>query len=136
MGEVPGLMGAWDTAPFGNDDAADWRYLLLDGGGPGVVAAALREVRGGEAPAEARAVAAAALVGAALDVEVELPDDMRDWMSTADSVALRALAGEAVASLDRVLVGSELQQLWDEAGDDTWQVDTLRLREGIAAASA
>jgi hypothetical protein len=132
-------MGAWDTAPFENDDAADWRYLLLDGGGPEVVAAALREVRGSEAadaPAGSRAVAAAALVAAALDVEVELPDDMRDWMSAADGVALRALSGEAVAALDRVLVGSELQQLWDDVGDDTWQVDTLRLREQIAAASS
>ncbi len=72
-------MGAWGSGPFENDDAADWRYLLVDGGGPAVVADALRNVVGGspDLPDAANVVAAAAVVATGLGVaEVDLPDDV------------------------------------------------------------
>jgi hypothetical protein len=81
-------VGAWGSGPFENDDACDWRYLLVDGGGPEVVAEALGAVLAA-GPAEPRtatkAVAAAAVVGAGLGVaEAEVPDDVRAWLAEID----------------------------------------------------
>ncbi len=130
-------MGAWGSGPFENDDAADWRYLLVDGGGPEVVGDALRDAVGAgapELPAAANAVAAAAIVGAGLGVGgVELPDDVREWLAAADSSAWPPLAPEAVGALDRVLTESELRDLWSEAGDDSWAAETRALRDAIEA---
>jgi hypothetical protein len=128
-------MGAWGSGPFENDDAADWRYLLVDGGGPEVVADALRAVAGGgaELPEAANAVAAAAVVAAGLgDAAVEIPDDVRDWLAGVDPAAWPPLASEAAGALDLVLAESELRELWDEAGDGDWSAETQALRGRIA----
>lgn len=131
-------MGSWGSAPFDNDDASDWSYEVLDGGGPEAVASALREVvidDPPELPDAAAAVGAAALVAGALGVTVDLPDELAAWLSSADRDSLRGLAPEAVVALDRVLDDSELGELWDETGDDEWRDATRRMRDGIAAAS-
>ena len=132
-------MGAWGTGPFENDDAADWSYQLVDGGGPDVVAAALRAVQGGsapDAPADSSAVGAAAVVAAGLGVaDVELPDDVRERLSGIDASAWPPLARDAVAALDRVLAESELRDLWDEVGDSVWAEETRALRDRIDAAA-
>jgi hypothetical protein len=132
-------MGAWGSGPFENDDAADWRYLFVDGGGPGVVADALRAVLGAGAPeltAASNAVAAAAVVDAGLGAAgVELPDDVRGWVAAVDPSAWPPLAPEAVHALDRVLTTSELRELWDEAGDDSWTAETRAMRDRIDAAN-
>lgn len=122
---VVALMGAWGTGPFDNDDAADWRYLLLDGGGPEVVEAALRSGSGAEA------VAAAAVVGLAHGATVDVPDDVVEWLGAQDPADLTALAGAAVVALDRVLDGSELAELWREAGDDSWEDDVRGLADDL-----
>ncbi len=132
-------MGSWGSAPFDNDDASDWSYELLDGGGPDVVAAALRNVSADGAPEledAAAAVGAAALVAATVGVTVHLPDELTSWLVSADRRALRALAPEAVVALDQVLEDSELGELWDETGDDEWRDSTRRMRDAIAAASS
>jgi hypothetical protein len=132
-------MGAWGSGPFENDDAADWRYLLLDGGGPEVVAGALRAVVGGSAPdlpEASRAAAAAAVVGAGLGLaDLELPDDLREWLAATDPSAWPPLAPEAVRALDRVLTQSELRDLWSEAGDGSWSAETRALRDRIIEAA-
>ena len=128
-------MGAWGADPFENDDAADWRYLLLDGGGTEVVAAALADPSE-EGETAACAVAAAALVAAGVDLQVTLPDDMVGWLAAQDHVALRALAPLAVTALDRVLAGSELRELWDESGVDDWHAVVQGLRDGLAGVIA
>lgn len=134
-------MGAWGSGPFENDDAADWCYRLLDGGGPEVVAEALRLVQRPSAPrgpAASNAVGAAAVVAAGLGVTgVELPDDVQTWLSAVtafDPAVWPPLAPEAVAALDRVLADSELHELWDEAGDSAWAAETRALRDRIEAA--
>jgi glycerate-2-kinase len=131
-------MGAWGCGPFENDDAADWCYLLVDGGAPEVVGNALRAAAAGPTVPNlsdaAKAVAAAAVVGAGLGlVEVELPDDIRDWLVEADSSAWPPLAPAAVTALDRVLTDSELLELWGEAEDDSWAAETRAIRDGIDA---
>jgi hypothetical protein len=132
-------VGAWGSRPFENDDAADWRYLLVDGGGAEVVAEALRAVPAA-GPVDVRtatnAVAAAAVVGAGLGVaEAEVPDDVRAWLAEIDPSSWPPLAVEAVHALDRVLTQSELRELWDEAEDDSWAAETGALRGRIAAAA-
>ena len=118
------LVGVESLGPFENDDAVDWRYLLVDGGGPEVVGEALRAVAGvgsPERPEAANAVAAATVVGAGLGVTgVELPEDVADWLAAVDPSAWPPLAAEAVRALDSVLADSELRELWDEAGDVSW----------------
>jgi Domain of unknown function (DUF4259) len=131
-------MGAWGSGPFENDDAADWRYQLVDGGGPEVVADALRAVHGTnppQGPADSSAVGAAAVVAAGLGIaDVELPDDVSEWLSGIEPAAWPPLAQEAVAALDRVLLESELRDLWDEVGDGSWTAETRALRNSIDAA--
>lgn len=131
-------MGAWGSGPFDNDDAMDWRYQLVDGGGPDVVADALRAVLGpgpADLPAAANAVAAAALVGAGLGVaDVDLPDDVRDWLTRIDPSTWPTLASDAVQALNRVLAESELRELWDEAEDGAWAAEARVLQDRIAAA--
>jgi hypothetical protein len=130
-------VGAWGSGPFENDDAADWRYLLVDGGGPEVVADALRAVIGAgpaDLGAASNAVAAAAVVGAGLGVaEAEVPDDVRSWVAGIAPSTWPLLASDAVQALDRVLTASELRELWDESEDDSWAAETGALRDRIAA---
>jgi len=132
-------MGAWGSGPFENDDAADWRYGLVDGGGPAVVADSLRAVLGAgapQAPAASSAVGAAAVVAAGLGITgVDLPDDVEEWLKNVDASVWPPLAPDAVAALDRVLADSELRELWDEADDGAWQAETRALREQIDAAA-
>jgi hypothetical protein len=132
-------MGAWGSGPFENDDAMDWRYQLVDGGGPEVVADALRAVLGpgpADLPAAASAVAASAVLGAGLGVaDVDVPDDVRDWLTRIDPSMWPTLASDAVRALNRVLGESELRELWDEAEDGTWAAETRVLRDRIAAAA-
>jgi hypothetical protein len=132
-------VGAWGSGPFENDDASDWRYLLVDGGGAEVVAEALRAVLVA-GPADLRtaasAVAAAAVVGVGLGVaEAHVPDDVRARLAEIDPSSWPPLAAEAVRAIDGVLTGSELRELWDEVEDDSWAVETGALRDRIAAAA-
>lgn len=128
-------MGSWGMDPFDNDDAGDWSWILEDGAGPEAVREAL--AAGATSTDEltaAPAVAAAALVGAAWEVPVVLPDAMQEWLAAQDTASVRALAEGAVAALDKILADSELADTWDEQGDG-WRTQTEALRDGIADAS-
>ncbi len=128
-------MGAWGSGPFENDDACDWSYDLVDGGGPEVVATALRTVIGGEPPrsrAASSAVGAAAVVAAGLGVtDVDLPGDVTEWLSGVDAAVWPSIAQEAVMALDRVMAESELLDLWGEVGDGAWAAVVSTLRKQI-----
>ncbi|NHA66553.1 DUF4259 domain-containing protein [Phycicoccus flavus] len=127
-------MGTWGLRPFENDDAADWVFGLEDDG-LAAVTAALRTDEGYlEAPEAAEAVAAAAAVGVVLGVPVESAEEVDEWAAGADPGEVRLLAAEAAAALDRVLDGSELAELHDEAGNDDWRTSTAALRDGLRAA--
>lgn len=126
-------MGAWGTGPFDNDDAGDWVFELEDDG-VSAVRAALVVPAGATADREA-AVAAAAVVALAQGVAVESSAEVDDWLAAANPSTLddvRALAPAATAVLRRILDGSELAELHDEAGGEEWRerlvamVDALR----------
>jgi Domain of unknown function (DUF4259) len=129
-------MGAWGEDPFDNDDAGDWAYgfdSLDGGGGVAYIRAALAIAAGTasgedlEAPDGSIAIAAADVV-ARLAEGAPMPStygsDVAGWVvrtSPAVSDTDVALARDAVA---RVLAeGSELAELWDEAGPE-WRAAT------------
>jgi hypothetical protein len=132
-------MGTWGSGPFDNDDAADWRYQLVDGGGIDIVASELRVAgrAGMEAPQAQNAIAAAAIVAAALDGnEADLPNDVIEWLAAHRDDAWPEVAPLAVRVLDSLLADSELNDLWEEEDDDTWAVTLGTLRDRLTDASS
>jgi hypothetical protein len=120
-------MGAWDTTPFGNDDASDFLFGLEEASSAATaLRGAFEAVLGAddyvEGPEGSVAVAAAAVVAEALGGSVEgVPEEIRQRIIalglTAESA--RELAEGASAALDRVQGdNSELLELWQEAGED------------------
>ncbi|MFE5796918.1 DUF4259 domain-containing protein [Streptomyces sp. NPDC056503] len=134
-------MGTWDIGPFDNDTAADFSYRVdeaADGRKAEVLLTAFREVTGtGEdyldADLSMEAVASAALVAA------QCPGGEPVTTSYGPKKPLGVLPAElraeAVAALDRVLAEpSELLELWEESGDETWQAGVRELRAVLAGA--
>lgn len=124
-------MGAWGCGPFDNDDACDWSYQLLDGGGVEVISSALNVAPGTKAPEAAEAVAAIALVVASRGIFVDLSTDMAGWLAAADSRALENLAPRAITAIDALLADSELAELWGESGDSIWEDQLREWREAL-----
>jgi hypothetical protein len=115
-------MGAWDSGPFGNDDALDFLdYLaeMTDAERVPRIRAALEMGAGYlEGPEACAAVAAAALVAVANGMppdEVLMSGEM-SWASTTVPADDRTRA-QARAALARVGgADSEWRELWEEAG--------------------
>ena len=118
-------MGAWGAGAFENDDACDWSYQLLDGGGVEVISTALDAATGATAPEAAEAVAAIAVVVASQGFSVDLTPDVAGWLHAVDRRTVVLLARRALAAIDALLADSELAELWGESGDSIWE-DQLR----------
>lgn len=124
-------MGAWGPGPFENDDACDWSYQLLDGGGVEIISSALDVEPGAEAPEAAEAVAAIALVVASRGLSVDLSADVAGWLEAADRQAVLTLAPRAVTAIDALLTDSELAELWGESGESIWEDQLREWREAL-----
>jgi uncharacterized protein DUF4259 len=131
-------MGAWGTAAFDNDDAADFANEIEDAGSLAEVQElldrALTTVLGSvdflDSPDAGMGVAAAALVAAwdNPDLLCERAYSLEEWPRFDGTLpdVLRARAGQA---LDRVLRpgdDNELFLLWDEAGEWDQVVTDIR----------
>ena len=130
-------MGAWGIGAFENDDAADWVAELETADNADVLRRALSLEVGGyvELPAGAIAVAAAEVVASGLGRPGSgLPSEVVAWTAAhASSIGVneRQLALDA---LDRALgSGSEIAELWAEAGDPEWRDRVLSLRQRLSA---
>jgi hypothetical protein len=123
------MMGAWGTAVFDNDDAADFANEIEDAGSfaeiKGLLDRALTTVLGNgeflDSPDAGMGVAAAALIASwdNPDLLGERAYSLEEWPRFAGALpdALKIKAGQA---LDRVLRpgdDNELYLLWDEAGE-------------------
>jgi hypothetical protein len=114
-------MGAWDSGPFGNDDALDFLDYLGELTGTERVPRIRAALDGDDGYLElaegCAAVAAAALVAVANGMppgDAKLPDEV-DWAGTVP--ADEEIRAQARAALDRVSgTGSEWRELWEEAG--------------------
>jgi hypothetical protein len=118
-------MGAWGTSSFENDDALDF-IVRLEREGEIAIRAALDDVTGAdareylEAPEASSAIAASEVVAAARDGDASrLPKAAQDWLDGhGDNLATPALLALAHRGVERVLMQSELKELWEEGGAD------------------
>ncbi|MEU5216351.1 DUF4259 domain-containing protein [Streptomyces sp. NPDC020807] len=135
-------MGTWDIGPFDNDAAADFSWRVDEAPAERraeVLRAAFQEVVGTGEDAyldsdyAAQAVAAAALVAAGCPGGEAVATSYGPKQPLPElPAALRPLA---VAALDRTLgPESELLELWEESGDDTWAAGIRKLRAVLAGA--
>jgi Domain of unknown function (DUF4259) len=142
-------MGALGTGSFDNDDALDF-VVRLEREGETAIRAAFEDVTGLdardylEAPEASSAIAAGEVVAAARDGDVSrLPEAVQDWLLAGhgDGLATPALLALAHRAVERVLVQSELKELWEEGDGDAqseaWEIGVRQLiaRLGGTAAS-
>ena len=114
-------MGAWGTAAFDNDDAADWVYEL-EKDGVAAVEAALKEALGPgelETPTDVNAIAAGEVIAAALGRPVDgLGEEVLALANALAPSITPEHAARARTAVERVLAGSEVAELWAETDDD------------------
>ena len=131
-------MGTWGTGPFDDDQASDWVWELQEAKDWGVVMTALQGAADAaddaylEAPDGQIAWAAAAVVAAADDPGVTVPEEVSSWLAShrADRPFEARLL--AVKALRRITSDhSELVELWEEAGDEEWRANITRLGEQL-----
>ena len=126
-------MGAWGPGPFENDDAADWVYELLaaDDMAPArdALAAATDSESWLEVPEGAQAVAAAAVVAAGFDGQVQgFPEEVVEWLGFYPRTATMADARLAMDALTRVAgADSELREVWLDAAEGPAWVEQIAL---------
>jgi len=127
-------MGAWGHGSFENDSALDWLENAFKPGGAAAVEAALRYAAESEEDAyldidEASAVVAAAeFVAAARDGDLsKLGTTQSDFAAHRQSLTSPHLLVLARKALARVVRKSELQELWTEGQDASWQREMSNL---------
>lgn len=118
-------MGSWGSGVFDNDTAADWAYGLHSGGVSYVAAALRTAVDSGDfldSDEGAEALAAAETVARLRDPAWEpspYSEAVDEWVRAQSGEVPADLAVLAAAAVRRVLsAGSELADLWEEAGAD------------------
>lgn len=129
-------MGAWGSGVFANDDAMDWIAGLEDTDDLDAVEIALGAVNdeGGylESPVCSEALAAAEVVAALCRKPgSDVPSEVFEWIARVRPTVSADLQESARGAIDRILAGSELQELWDEAGSpdaDEWRAELMDLR--------
>jgi len=120
-------MGAWGPGAFQNDDAGDWVWDLESDDDGSVVIGALSIIvdtpidEQPEATECAHALAAAEVVASARGPRsLSLPDEAVVWINAHGNRIDRSWLALASGAVERVMIDSELKELWDETGDDSW----------------
>ena len=122
-------MGAWGSGVFENDDASDWVWDLEDDTDGHVVIEALSVVvdtpidEQPEAPDCSNALAAAEVVASARAAAstTHLPTEASVWIQANRALVTPALVALASGAVERIALDSELKDLWDDAGNTSWQ---------------
>jgi len=133
-------MGAWGSGPFENDDAADWVWELEDETDASVIIDTLSAVvdtpidEQVESPAASNAIAAAEVLASARGPRSpDLPTEAIEWLRVNGALVDQRLLALAAGAVQRVAVDSELKDLWDEEGDDSWAESVRKLLERLRA---
>jgi hypothetical protein len=129
-------MGTWSHEPFGNDDACDWSYELLDSNDLSPVDAALDAVLHGddylEASAASNAVAAVEIIAKLLGKGTQTDaytENVDKWVKEVHITPTPALIQKAKKALTRILGdNSELKELWQESGTTEWEASMHTLQ--------
>jgi hypothetical protein len=122
----PGFMGAWDSGPFGNDDAADFTAELADMADPGVIVVVLGDALLAitasdgyiEAPEMRRGIAPAVIVAVLASTTVRgLMELDESWLNSLAISPSKQLLTEAAAVFRRASEadGNEWYELWADA---------------------
>jgi hypothetical protein len=131
-------MGTWAPDGFSNDDALDWLFsftetptleMLRD-----TLDSILAEDEYLEAPDCAEAIVAAEII-ASLNgrPSTKIPDDLKAWLATDHGLNPKPLAPLARKAMERIVAGSELQELWDESDSKaTWHAEMTDLMQRLA----
>lgn len=135
-------MGAWSHEPFGNDTANDWAYELEGATDLAPIEQALDKVLAVgteylEAPEAEEAIAAievlAKLLGKGTQSDA-YTQKVDAWVKTISSEPSTALLEKGKRVLQRVTsVDSELFELWEEEGGNSWKESIGSLRSAISA---
>jgi hypothetical protein len=135
-------MGAWGTGPFENDDVLDWLPEWEDADDLTPARLAVMEAVLAdeylEAPEASRAVAAAEIIAASRGAgSAALPEGVSQWLRAHPDAADADDADAAGRAIDRVLAdNSELNELWDEAGDPTWAEGLRDIRDRLTQSTS
>ena len=134
-------MGAWGPESFDNDDALDWLDELVSAKDDGPIRSALGAVLGQhrgtyvEAPAASRAVAAAEVIAASIDLSTaRVPREVVDWLDRQTELIVGDMRDVASEALARVEADSELQELWEESDSaNAWHEAMESLKSRLVA---
>lgn len=134
-------MGTWSHEPFGNDDACDWSYELLDSNDLSAVEAALNAVLNGddylEAATASNAVAAVEVIAKLLGKGTQTDtytENVDKWVADVHLTPTPALIEKAKRALARILGdNSELKELWQESGATEWEASINSLQAVVSA---
>jgi DNA-binding transcriptional regulator YbjK len=127
-------MGVWGYSAFENDDALDWVAELERSDSAAILADAfdvILESEGDyvELPEASIAIAAAeVLAGLMGQADPSLPEVVRAWIERQKQEEVDAVVIEkARRVINVVLTDSELQGVWEDAGNLDWKVCVERL---------
>ena len=133
-------MGAWSHEPFGNDTACDWAAELVAASDWSVVDEALQGAlesqeylesdQGSAAHAALEVLAKALGRGTQQDAYTE---DVDAWVARQGEPPAEVLAKAGPVIRALLSDQSELQELWSEVEDTTWQANVETLRRALGA---
>jgi hypothetical protein len=119
-------MGTWSVDPFGNDDAVDWIYDLVETDNLAFIVETIQKVLDLdteylEAPEAVEAIAAAdtiARLKGNFYVKNAYTESLDDWIENHQLTPPQALVESAMLAIDRILTDqSELLELWQDSED-------------------
>ncbi len=125
-------MGAWNSKPFGNDNALDW-LVELEKSDIKFLKSTIRDFLNIENTPDAGEsevlIAAATIVrSASLPTVKGIPSDAKKWVVTHGYVPCSHDITFCIRGIRKILANSELQELWDESGNGkTWNKTTKKL---------
>lgn len=134
-------MGAWGTGIFDNDDASDWIGELANADGSDILSASIDAVTNAgdylEAPEGSRLLCACEVIAAlGSQPATNLPDEVRQWVKSNETLDIDALIPVAVQAIERMLgENSELNQLWQENESEypMWRETVLSVKGRLRA---
>jgi Domain of unknown function (DUF4259) len=131
-------MGTWSVDPFGNDDAVDWIYDLVETNDLTFIVETIQKVLdfGSEyldAPEAIEAIAAADIIARLKGnfyVKNAYTESLDDWIENHRLTPPQALVESAILAMDRILTApSELLELWQDSKDfDHWAKEMQDLK--------
>lgn len=123
-------MGAWSEDNFGNDDAGDWIWDLEKSKGLNTLLAPIQSVLAEdnylESPICCEALAASEIIAASVSGDHSIiPEEAKNWLSKKQGLIFGrkpkievAHAKQALKAVKKITANSELQELWEEDGEN------------------